>query len=347
MNISNLANIFGLFPNGHIILFLILSFLFSAAVAYFSLIVLIPRLKRAGIIGKDVNKENKPEVAEMGGFGIIAGFSAGIFLLILLHSFGHLPLDLLSVLSVVLVILVVAFIGIIDDLISLPQWVKAILPIFASTPLVALQTVGSTTMFIPFFGFVDFGLAYIFVLVPIGIAVASNLTNMLAGFNGMEAGMGIIMMLALLIVGLHTGNINVIVLSMSMLGALIGFIFLNWYPAKVFPGDIGTLSIGAAVASIAIIGNMESIGALLMVPYVIDFFIKLINRFPSSNWWGIIKNGKLYCPKDVKGNEHPIGFAQHIMKFSHGIGEMNLSLVFIFIELIDAVLVLSYFLLLK
>jgi len=326
-----------------IISILFVSFILSVVVSYLSLVILIPRLKRAGITGKDVNKSGKPEVAEMGGFGIIVGFCSAIFLVILAYSFGHISISLLSILAVVLTILIVSYIGIIDDLISLPQWVKAILPIFASVPIVALMAVGSTAISIPFIGSIDLGLIYLFVLVPIGITVASNLTNMLAGFNGMEAGMGIVMMGALLFVGFHIHNNAVILLSGSMLGALIGFLILNWYPARVFPGDIGTLSIGAAVASISIIGNIESIGALLMIPYVIDFFIKLINKFPSSNWWGDFKHGKLYSVNP----EHPVGFAQWIMKLANGMSEKNLSLTFIFIELVDAITVLLYVFVLK
>lgn len=62
---------------------LFFSFIISFLVSYF----IIPRLKRYGITGIDVNKPNKPKIAEMGGFSIVAGFTAGVLLSVfLIHS---------------------------------------------------------------------------------------------------------------------------------------------------------------------------------------------------------------------------------------------------------------------
>jgi len=85
--------------------------------------------------------------------------------------------------------------------------------------------------------------------------------------------------------------------------------------------------IGAALASAVIIGNLESVGAILMVPYVIDFFIKAANRFPKTP--GYNKEGKLYPPEGkVKGLVHLV------MKLSGGISEQRLVLAFIAAEAI-------------
>ena len=59
-------------------------------------------------------------------------------------------------------------------------------------------------MTFPFIGLIDFGIIYTVILLPLGIAVASNLTNMLAGFNGNESGMGIIMFIVILIVSFYS-----------------------------------------------------------------------------------------------------------------------------------------------
>ncbi len=154
--------------------------------------LLIPRLKSCGITGKDVNKPNKPEVAEMGGIAIVAGFSAAIMVAVFSKTFFGFEFNMIHVLAAVITVHAVAFIGIVYDLLRLPQWFKSLLPLAAAVPLVAVKAAGSTVMAIPLFGSVDLGIYYILVLVPIGIAVASNLTNMLAGFNGMETGMGIV-----------------------------------------------------------------------------------------------------------------------------------------------------------
>ena len=308
--------------------------LFSILVTAVFSELLIPRLKKFGITGKDVNKEGRPEVAEMGGLAIIAGFTAGVLLAIMLNTFNGLDFNITYVLAALVTIHAMGFIGIVDDLLDIPQAVKAFLPLAAAVPLVAVSAAGSTAIGIPFIGNMDLGIFYIIVLIPIGVAVASNLTNMLAGFNGMEAGMGSAIMAVLAILAYLNGSNEMMVLFLPMLGALLAFLAFNWYPAKVFPGDVGNLTIGAVVASGVIIGNMEGAGAIILILYVLDFFIKAYNKFPSSKWWGELKEGKLY---PVEGKVR--GFAQLVMKISGGISERNLTLVFIGMQIVVGLVV--------
>ncbi|MFN7990797.1 MAG: hypothetical protein U0R44_01425 [Candidatus Micrarchaeia archaeon] len=309
----------------------------SFAAAFLLTKMIIPRLVRAGITGGDENKSGGPQVAEMGGFGIVAGFSAGLLLAIFFNSFFSLQLNLVYVLAAVITIHTIAFIGIVDDLLSIPQWLKAILPLFAAVPLVAVKAAGSTALFIPFIGSVDFGIVYILLLVPLAIAVCSNLTNMLAGFNGLEAGMGAVMFGALALVALSRGSVEMAVFAISMLGALLAFLAFNIYPAKVFPGDVGTLTIGCVLASCVIIGNLESAGVILMVPYIMDFFVKALNRFPHTHQ--DLRGGKL-LPKDGKVK----GLVHLVMKLSGGISERNLVLFFVAVEGVFALVVLALYL---
>ncbi len=310
----------------------------SFLVTYIFTYLLIPRLKRFGITGKDVNKPDKPEVAEMGGIAIVAGFTAGIMIAVFMHSFLSLNFNLINVLAATIAIHTIAFIGIVDDLLDIPQWLKALLPIFAAVPLVAVKAAGSTAISIPLFGLVDFGVLYTLILIPIGIAVASNLTNMLAGFNGMESGTGIVIFMTMVILAASNNSPETLMISLAMVGALFGFFIYNKFPAKIFPGDVGNLTIGAALASAVIIGNLEAAGALLLLPYVVDFFIKMSNRFPSKNWWGDYKNGKLY-PFEGKVR----GLAQLVMKNFNGISESGLSSFFIIIEAAIGIIVLLIF----
>ncbi len=319
-----------------------LQFFFACAVLSFIVAVvltglLIPRLIRAGIKGKDENKEGNPEVAEMGGFGIVAGFSAGLLLAIFFSSFFSFELNLVYVLAAVITINTIAFIGIVDDLLSMPQWLKAILPLFAAVPLVAVKAAGSTAIALPFLGIVDFGIVYILVLVPLAIAVCSNLTNMLAGFNGLEGGMGAVMFMAMSVLAISMGASEMSVISLSMTGALLGFLVFNMYPARVFPGDVGTLTIGVALASTVIIGNLESAGVILMAPYIIDFFIKAANRFPHTRQE--LRAGKLH-PKEGRIR----GLVHLVMRAFGGISERNLVLVFLAAEAVLALIVFALYL---
>ena len=303
-----------------------LIFLVSFAVSFVGFPIIIPRLKKAGIVGKNMHSEKQEEIPEMGGLVIAEGFGAGIVFAIFLRTFFDLFLSvsLTSILAALSTIIIVVIIGVFDDLISISQRVKAFLPAFAALPLMAIKE-GYSMIMIPFLGIVNFGVFYPLVLVPLGITGAANAVNMLAGFNGLEVGMGVMAMGSLAIIAYLIGQATALIILMAALGALVATLYYNWYPAKILVGDVGTLSIGAVIASAVIIGNYETAGVIITIPFVIDFLIKAKNHFPYS--FGVYRDGKLYCP-DGKA----VGLAQLIMKICGGISERNLVLVLIGIE---------------
>ena len=310
---------------------LILILLISFIISFILFPVMIFRLKKAGIVGKNMHSEIQEEVAEMGGLVIIAGFAAGIFTVIAVKTFFDIfpSIDLISVLIALSSILIVVLIGILDDLVSMPQQVKAFMPVFAALPLIVIEE-GSSFVKLPFLGNINFGLLYTLVIIPLELTVAANAVNMLAGFNGLEVGMGIIALGSLSIIAYTLGKMTVLVILFAALGALLAALYYNWYPAKILIGDVGTLSIGAIIAAVVIMGNFEIAGAILLIPYMIDFLIKAKNHFPYS--FGIFRDGKLYCPENG-----PVGMGQLIMKLFGGISERNLVLVLMGIETVCGV----------
>lgn len=310
-----------------LILILLISFL-ASFVLFPAMII---RLKKAGIVGKNMNSAIQEEVAEMGGLVIVAGFGVGIFTVIAVKTFFDIfpSIDLISVLVALSTILIVVLIGIFDDLVSMPQQIKAFMPLFAALPLIVIKE-GSTFMRIPFWGNVNFGLLYTLVIIPLEVTIAANAVNMLAGFNGLEVGMGIIAVGSLAIIAYLMGKISVLVILLATLGALLAALYYNWYPAKMLVGDVGTLSIGAIIAVAVIMGNFEIAGVILLIPYIVDFLIKAKNRFPYS--FGVFKDGKLYCPEGG-----PVGLGQLIMKMCGGISERNLVLVLMGVEAVFGV----------
>ncbi len=309
-----------------------LIFLVSFTVSFAGFPIIIPRLKKAGIVGKNMHSEKQEEIAEMGGLLIVAGFGAGIVFAIFLRTFFDLFLSvgLTSILAVLSTVLIVLIIGVFDDLISMKQWIKALIPVFAALPLMALKE-GYSMMRIPFIGFIEFGLFYSLILVPLGITGAANAVNMLAGFNGLEVGMGVVAIGALAVIAYLIGETTALIILLAALGALVAALYYNWFPAKILVGDVGTLTIGAVVASAVIVGNYETAGVIIIIPYVVDFLIKAKNRFPYS--FGIYRDGKLYCP-----DGGAVGLAQLIMKVCGGISERNLVLVLMGIEAVFGVI---------
>jgi len=312
------------------LIYVVLVFVISYAVTFFSFPIIIPRLKEAGIVGKNMNSKAQEEVPEMGGLIMTIGFAAGIIMAIALRTYYDvfLTVDLTSILAALATILIVMLIGIFDDLVSVSQGVKAFMPVFAALPLMAIKE-GHCLMKIPLDGVINFGIYYSLILVPLGITGAANAINILAGFNGLEIGMGMVMMGSLAIIAYLLGEVTAFIILIAALGALLATVYYNWYPAKILIGDVGTLSIGAIIASAVIIGNFEMAGIILIIPYFVDFLIKAKNHFPSKDWWGIYRSGKLYCP-----DNGPVGLCQLIMKLFGGISERNLVLVLMGIEVV-------------
>jgi UDP-N-acetylglucosamine--dolichyl-phosphate N-acetylglucosaminephosphotransferase len=254
--------------------------------------VFIKKLMSSGIYGRDVHKEKKTKVPEMGGLAVLFGFSAGMFV-----SIPHFIGSMAYIFAAFLTVAIMGVIGICDDLFGLGQKVKSWLPVFASIPLIATWA-GVHTMSIPLIGAVDFGLFYPIILIPVAVTVVSNSFNMMAGYNGMEAGLGFIACLFLGAAGIATGSAEASIILFAMAGACLAFLAYNSYPSRIFPGDTGTFVIGAAVASAVIIGNMEMLGIIVLMPLLANGLITSLGiiRGKPVKKFSEVKNGMLVPP---------------------------------------------------
>lgn len=216
---------------------------------------LIKRLKAANVVGKDIHKISKPIIAEMGGIGILLGFTIGMMVGMFIY-----PSLKFGLAIVLLVILIVGIVGMVDDLVQLSSKEKLIFLFIAGLPL---------TLVAP----PEVGIIYI-IAIPVSVSIASNLTNMLAGLNGVESGLGVISMASLTIACIIMGKYDVSIITFAMLGALMAFLRYNKIPSRVFPGDVGTLIIGATIAAVAFIGRVKIIALVVLLPNIIDGFLK-------------------------------------------------------------------------
>lgn len=303
---------------------------------------IVERMRLRGITGKDMNKFSKPAVAEMGGISVMFGLAFGVIVAIFCFTFLRIiKIDLTLLLAALLTVLLVGFIGIVDDLIGwrkgIRQWQHALFPLFAALPLMAARA-GTTIVNMPFVGLVPLGIYYSLVLVPLGITGATNAFNMLAGFNGLEAGLGLICSLTLLVISLSTGHFESAILLAALCGALIAFLRYNWFPAKVFGGDSLTLMNGAAIAAASIIGDMEKIGLMLIAIFFVELVLKARHWFQAQSFGIPKKNGSL-------GPDKKIGsLTQVVMWLGKGrLKERQVTLAILFLQAIVSAIVLVLF----
>ena len=83
----------------------------------------------------------------------------------------------------------------------------------------------------------------------VGFTNALNLTD---GLDGLAGTLSLVMMVAFLMVGINYNDMFLISLSSSFIVALIGFLYFNWHPAKIFMGDSGSLGLGFVIAVLSI-----------------------------------------------------------------------------------------------
>ncbi|WP_048152624.1 MraY family glycosyltransferase [Palaeococcus ferrophilus] len=255
---------------------------FSPVAGFFLSLALTPYvaslMRKAGIVGRDVHKLDRPEVPEMGGLALLIALPVA-----LLPALGG-ALDV-----ALLTFLLFGVVGVIDDLVALKQSHKVALSLLAALPAVTLPSHN-----VDVFG-VEIGLGLLFpIMAVLFIAGSANLVNMLAGFNGLEVGTSAIV---LAFIALMTGG-EARLLALTGMAVALGLLWWNRYPARVFPGDTGTLSLGALIGLAAIIGGVEAYAVVLLVPHAVDFLLKTRVRFQGKARGGakIREDGTLSPP---------------------------------------------------
>ncbi len=290
---------------------LLIPVLLGFFIVLFSTSIWIKRAKRAGLVGKDIHKVSKKEVAEAGGVAVIFGFIFGVLSYIYIKTFYFKSTDnLVEIFSLISSVLIIGFIGLIDDIlgwkIGLNKKTRIFILIFSAIPLIVINAGESVMMNL------DFGFFYPLLLIPLGIVGASTTYNFLAGYNGLETSQGILILSGLALVTWLTGNSWLSLVTLCMVASLIAFYIFNKYPSKVFPGDILTYSVGGLIAIIAILGNIEKIAVFFFIPYIIETGLKVRGKLKKESFARLNERSSLEVPyKKFYGLEH---IAIHVLK---------------------------------
>jgi UDP-N-acetylglucosamine--dolichyl-phosphate N-acetylglucosaminephosphotransferase len=282
------------------------------AISFFATLLLTPYwikvAKRANLAVRDMNKFKKPIISTAGGIAVMAGFLFGLLFYIALKTFIFKNLtNTVEILAVLCVVLIIGLIGFLDDVLgrlSLRRWQRPLLCLIAAIPLIVINS-GRSIMFVPFVGPVNFGVLYPLLLIPIAISGAANGFNMLGGYNGLQAGLGAIILTALGIITWMHGNTWVSVICFCMVFALLAFLIFNKFPAKVFDGNTLSYIIGSTVACIAIIGNIERAALILFIPFFIELVLKWRGKMRKESFAIANKDGTITEPYlKIYGLEH-------------------------------------------
>ena len=229
-------------------------------------------------------------IPRAGGIAIYAGFLAGCAMLWAgVHFLGWKMGDLyvLSDVDYVLIICgvsIVFLVGLIDDVSPLSPRSKLAGQILASAVIcMSGMTIGTVRWFITGeyiqLEWLDWPITILFLL---GFM---NVTNLIDGLDGLAAGIVAITACGLLYLVVHRGSNTLAMICITLVAVCLAFLRFNFYPARVFMGDSGSLLLGTLLAIVSISGvvRTQSI-AVLLVPLVIagvpivDTFTSIVRR---------------------------------------------------------------------
>ena len=227
---------------------------------------LINTLTKRNMVVKDFNKQVATMVARPGGPSILAGILASEFVL-----YTFFPST--AILAIMITTSLAFLVGFADDKKVLGGWFKPLALAGSAVPIILLGVYLPHLAF-PLFGSVRIPELYLGLIIFM-IPVMGNAINSIDVLNGVASGFMTIASFALTICLVIVHNYDVALASLPL-----GFVSLAFYkyhkvPSRIFPGDSGALTMGTMYGTLAIIGNVEVIATIALLPAVINSFLFL------------------------------------------------------------------------
>lgn len=241
-----------------------------SAVAFVTVYAITPSLikvlTKKNMVVKDYNKEVATMVARPGGPSILAGILASELTL-----YAFFPST--AILAIIVTTSLAFLVGLADDRKVLGGWFKPLALAASALPIILLGTYDPHLAF-PLFGSVKIPELYLALIIFI-IPVMGNTINSIDVLNGVASGFMTIASFALTICLVIVHNYDVALASLPL-----GFVSLAFYkyhkvPSKIFPGDSGALTLGAMYGTLSIVGHVEIVAAIALLPAVINSFLFL------------------------------------------------------------------------
>lgn len=276
----------------------------SFLITYFMVPFAIKFAKKKGIIDnpkQDDRRVHKEPTPRAGGIAMVIGIITTLILFCILSLILKLTIDT-KIIGFILGELVIATMGFIDDVKNLRPLYKFLFQLVAGmiVYVFGISIAGVKLSFI-YPHLLDFGL-WSFPITLIWVLLITNAVNLIDGLDGLAAGISSIASASLLVLFSIVGaEITVIVITLALVGATIGFLPYNFNPAKTFMGDTGSNFLGFTIATVSIMGLAKGYTMFaIVIPLIVcgvpvfDMIFAIVRR--------LIKHQKLTTPD--KGHIH-------------------------------------------
>lgn len=205
-------------------------------------------------VPKDARRMHSKTMPRMGGLAFILAFFVAIIYMLLTGGIA----DTTNLFGFFIGLAIVASVGFLDDVYQLKAWQKLIAQIIAAIVVIAsgLRICYVNIPFLALYGLND----VLSIIITFGwIIGVTNALNLIDGLDGLATGVSAISTLALTVIFILNGAGELpIIMTVALLGGLIGFLPYNFNPAKTFMGDVGSNSLGFILATVSMIGMAKT-----------------------------------------------------------------------------------------
>ncbi len=247
----------------------------TAAISYCLTPLLIWVSPYIGAMDKpNIRKVHKEPVSVIGGLALLISFLIGIKIAQPIEE---------EIVPLVIGAILINLLGLIDDIFDLKPIIKLIGQILISL-VVVYHGITIDLITLPFGVIIQFGVLSVPVTI-LWIVAVTNAINLVDGLDGLASGVSMIALGTIGLIAIFQCNIFILMISSVLIGSLLGFIRYNFYPAKIFLGDNGALTLGFIIGVLSLLGfkNIKLISLLfpiiiLGVPFI-DMVFAMIRRY--------------------------------------------------------------------
>ena len=231
---------------------------------------------------------HRQPIPRLGGVAIYISFGIVTISLIAFSSYSQFEIGITPRLlfDILIAGTIVFLLGLYDDFRPVSPFIKVVVQSIAAF---ILYFQGSGIFQSSLFGRESHSGWFALPVTILWVLLITNAFNLIDGLDGLAAGSALFSTVTVFVVGVINGNLMVALLTITMAGAILGFLRFNFNPATIFLGDCGSLFIGFMLSAFALVGSQKTptivAVAIPLVSFglpILDTTISVVRRFISG-----------------------------------------------------------------
>ncbi len=229
----------------------------------------------------DDRKVHDGDIPRLAGVGIFVAAVAGFFVGLLFASGGSLETGANpAMIGVLAGLTLVHLTGVVDDFRNVRAWQKVLFQVAAAV-LVMLGGTMIRSVGLPWMS-AELPLGWIGVPITIlWLMGVSNAVNLMDGIDGLAGGLSLVAAVGFGAAHAAAGNWVGVIAAVALAGALLGFLFFNFPPARIFMGDGGSLFLGFALAALPFLGPAGRVHSGMFIVAITILFVPILDVFAA------------------------------------------------------------------